>query len=198
VLVECRFTGVLHVAQELTSFSQMNSTGKALSWFMGGSRDTVARNAAGRASPSFSPRLTLAPLTDPNTVFTDLVRGNVVLRPGIHILAYGASGLLTYVALFLHPGSFFLLLPMLFLAFTGGPGYRRIIAVDHSLRGMLLGSSTIVSLLALSLSLLIWIARDDAPPKSENDDGNDVSDQLSDFDQYALCESLPFSRYCRC
>jgi hypothetical protein len=47
-----------HVVSYLMSFPQITLTGPALSWIMGGSRDTVARNTAGRASPS-SPRPTL-------------------------------------------------------------------------------------------------------------------------------------------
>jgi hypothetical protein len=120
------------------------------------------------------------------------------LHPGIHLLAYGASALLAYMALFLHPGSFFLLFPMHFLTFIGAEGYHWLYVIDHSLRGMLPGSCTIVSSLALVSPLLVWIVRDIALPKSENCDANDFSSRWSEFDGCPRGESLPFPQKCQC
>jgi hypothetical protein len=141
-----------------------------------------------------SPHLTLPSLTELPALFTDPVYGLAVVQPRIHFFAYGVGGLLTYIALFLYPGSFFLLLPLLFLALTGASCYRRLYSIDPSLRGMLLGSCTIVSLFALVLPLLVWIVGENILRNSENGDGNDVSGRWSDFDGYPIGESLPISK----
>lgn len=133
-----------------------------------------------------------------SSFFIGLVLENFVLQPGVHLFAYGASALLTYTAFFLHPGSFFLLVPLHFLAFTGASSRLGHYGRDRSLRGLLIGSCTIVSLLALGFPLLVRMVEAFARRKSDNGEGNGISGGFSDFEQYAIGESSPFSRKCQC